>query len=184
MSGLALPPPFRGTPMYASPSGWEEIVQFSAWDPKVYLDKSGAVRPAWRADAMRIVRLPEPCTLSWDPSAKVERVTLHKNAAQAFQEFYARVHDAGLWPVVSILGGTYEFRRIGGSPMLSLHSLAMADDRDPKRNARGVPAAKTTIGGTVHGHRVIRIAEEVGLTCGARFKTTPDAMHFQFARGY
>jgi hypothetical protein len=185
ITGLSpLPPRFTGKPAFYSPTGWEEIVDFYQWDPKVYLGADGRVKESWRKDHMVLLSLPEPMALSWQPDVLVKRVTVHRAASLAFGAFYVQVHDAGLWPVLRLFGGIYEFRRIAGSPKLSLHSLAAAADHDPRRNARGVEPKLTTIGGTSAGHEVIQIAEQVGLTCGVRFKAIPDAQHFQLARGY
>lgn len=166
-----------------SPNGWAEIKEFYEWDPEKYLSAEGVVKPEWREHSMVFVPLPEPCSLSWEPSVSVTRVVLHRKAASVFREFYERVSRSGLWHVVRVLGGTYEFRRIGGSEKLSLHSLGAADDRDPLSNARGVHPAETKIGGTEDGLRVVEIAESLGLTWGGRF-SRPDAMHFQLGRGY
>ena len=93
------------------------------------------------------------------------------------------IHDSGLWDFLAPYGGGFQFRRIGGSPLLSMHSLALALDFDPANNARDLPADQSRFGASAGGREVVRLFGLYGWAWGGDFQKRPDAMHFQFATG-
>ena len=75
-----------------------------------------------------------------------------------------------------LYGGCYEFRNIGGSHKLSLHSYGAAIDIDPENNPRD---KKYQEGVGMMPRAVVDIFEAQGWKWGGNFSTRPDCMHFQ-----
>lgn len=166
------------------PTSRKEAYDFAGWDPAIHLGYDGRPLPVWEATNIQRLVIPKPLKLSY-ADVSVTRVAVHRKAAPSLFKALVEIDNAGLWEFLSPFGGGFEFRRIGGSDELSLHSLGLALDFDPKANARDLPADQSRFGRSGEGRAVVRLFELHGWYWGGRFKapSRPDAMHFQFATG-
>jgi hypothetical protein len=163
------------------PDGRAASYAFAGWDPKVHLQQDGRPAPFWEAVNIVRVLLPEP--LDYLDGRQVTRVSVNKRVAPNLQAALRSIYADGLWRFLSPYGGGYEFRRIGGSDKLSLHSLGLALDFDPAANPRDGKPDESRFGASGEGRAVVRLFELHGWYWGGRFESRPDAMHFQFATG-
>lgn len=163
------------------PEGRQAAYAWAGWDPSIHLTDAGRPIPAWEAVNIKRVALPEP--LPYLDGATVTRVAVHRRAAPCLAEAFEQIHAAGLWRFLAPYGGGYSFRLIGGSTVMSMHSLGLALDFDPAGNARDMPADQSRFGMSGEGRAVVRLFELYGWYWGGRFQKRPDAMHFQFATG-
>ncbi|HET7713288.1 MAG TPA: M15 family metallopeptidase [Patescibacteria group bacterium] len=105
------------------------------------------------------------------------KVTVHKNAAQAFKGFLGALYSQGYVPK-SIQ--SYSNRNIAGTNTKSEHAWANAIDLDPYVN-RG---DRLGGGGTTYGNlpkNVAQLAAQYGLTWGGTWRNR-DPMHFEYKR--
>jgi hypothetical protein len=140
----------------------------------------GAVRlPAGWEDA-NIVTIPVPTLASIGHST----LRVHKRAAVAFKNVFAKIEAAGLTDCILRCDGTFVPRHKGWDPKRSLssHSWGIAIDLNARWNGYGNPPAPLgAIGST---RDLIPIFASEGFAWGGYF--TPDAyrdgMHFELAR--
>ena len=161
--------------MRVPPNGWEEIKRYYGWS-----DADLADVKAWAARSLITVDAPAPMFYGADP---VRRIYCHRAIADELLETFHEVIAAGLWRVIQNYSGCYVFRLKRNGTRLSMHSFGAAIDFDAPHNMMGTALERTTIGGTKEGREVVDIFEARGWTWGGRFPT-PDAMHFQWAKGY
>lgn len=161
--------------MRVPPNGWEEIKRYYGWSDADLAD----VR-AWAARSLITVDVPAPMFYGADP---VRRIYCHKAIAEELVETFHEVVAAGVWDVIKNYSGCYVFRLKRNGTRLSMHSFGAAIDFDAPHNMMGTALERTAIGGTKEGREVVDIFEARGWTWGGRFPT-PDAMHFQWAKGY
>lgn len=145
--------------------------------------RDGRPSPGWESATLSLVAIPYPMELAWNRSVTVKRIRCHRLVALSLLGVLDRLME--LYPTqeerletgVAILGGVYEFRRVGGSDRLSCHSWGAAIDLDPARNPLGV----------AHHPRVglplaaIKAFQDAGWTWGGDWRR-PDPQHFQAAR--
>jgi hypothetical protein len=106
-----------------------------------------------------------------------QKVTVHKNSAQAFKGFLAALWAEGYHPK-SIQ--SYSNRNIAGTSTKSEHAWANAIDLDPQAN-RG---DRLGGGGSRQGilpANVNALAQRFGLTWGGTWRSA-DPMHFEYTR--
>ena len=160
----------------------ENSVDLQDFYGKFQLGANGKPTAAWQSNNLTTFIAPYPLTLSWDLSKTATRVTCHKKVAgslksvlQAILDHYGSV-EAVKSARMHLYGGCYEFRNIGGSHTLSVHSFGAAIDLDPENNPRG-KRYQTGIG--MMPQAVIDIFKAEGWKWGGDFSTKPDCMHFQ-----
>ncbi len=87
----------------------------------------------------KMLDLPYPMRIAWDPHVTIKRITIHKKCAdsakrvlQKVKEHYGmeKIGDLGL----DLFGGCYNNRPMRGGRSLSMHAYACAIDFDPARN--------------------------------------------------
>ena len=160
----------------------EVTAELEAFYGAFELGADGKPTAAWESNNLTTFLAPYPLTLSWDLSKVAKRVKCHKNVATSLESILAAIlaHYGSLDEVkkarMHLYGGCYEFRNIGGSHKLSLHSYGVAIDLDPQNNPRGKPYQE---GAGMMPHAVIDIFKAEGWKWGGSFSTTPDCMHFQ-----
>ena len=160
----------------------EKKAELEAFYGKFQLGANGKPTAAWESKNLTRFIAPYPLTLSWDLSKTATRVTCHKNVAESLKGILSAIlaHYGSFEEVkkarMHLYGGCYEFRNIGGSDQLSVHSFGAAIDLDPKNNARGLPY-KPNAG--MMPQAVVEIFKAQGWKWGGNFSTTPDCMHFQ-----
>lgn len=164
------------------PNGREAIYEFADFDFAKHVGPDGKLIALWEAAHITRIQIPRPLQLSFAPQ-QATKLAVHAKAADSLSKALIAIDDAKLWPLLDPLGGGFEFRRIGGSDKLSLHSLGLAVDFDPAHNSRDVRPENTRFGGTPDGLAVVRLFELHGWYWGGRFTTRFDAMHFQFGTG-
>jgi hypothetical protein len=165
------------------PNGREAIYEFAGFNVGQHITAEGKLTVLWEASHITRVPLPRPLKLSYAPEVSATKIAVHVKAAESLSKALVAIDDAKLWPLLDPFGGGFEFRRIGGSDKLSLHSLGLAIDFDPAHNARDQRPENTRFGGTPDGLAVVRLFELHGWFWGGRFTTRFDAMHFQFGTG-
>jgi hypothetical protein len=174
-------PDFATRTSLKPPNGRKEAYAFAEFNPVQHIGRDGRMIPAWEMANVSRILLPQP--LPYLDGAYVTRVAVHRKAAVTLIAALSAIHDSGLWDFLAPYGGGFQFRRIGGSPLLSMHSLALALDFDPANNARDLPADQSRFGASAGGREVVRLFGLYGWAWGGDFQKRPDAMHFQFATG-
>lgn len=123
----------------------ETTAELEAFYGKFQLGANGKPTAAWENNNLTRFIAPYPLTLSWDLSKTATRVTCHKKVADSLKSILAAIltHYGSLEEIkkarMHLYGGCYEFRNIGGSHKLSMHSYGAAIDLDPENNPRGKP---------------------------------------------
>jgi hypothetical protein len=152
----------------------------------VPIDSPVGLRAFYGAPGDSLVRLtsPYPLVIAWDPGVKIKSFLCHEKVhdslltcLQTILKFYGsaeKVSEARM----DLFGGCYNDRNRRGGRTLSTHAWGAAIDLDPVRNGRGKPYKKDA--GMIP-IEVVNIFEDAGWTWGGRF-STPDAMHFQYAK--
>jgi hypothetical protein len=136
----------------------------------------------WEDQHLTSIVLPYPMIASWDATVTLTRLRCHRRVAESLKRILAGIlaHYGSVRSVQSarlhITGGMYSFRRISGSPNLSLHSYGAAIDLDPKNNPLGKPWRTGT---DMIPLAVVAIFEQEGWKWGGRFTQRKDCMHFQ-----
>jgi hypothetical protein len=128
--------------------------------------------------------LPFPMRIAWDTNKVVTTTSANKKCVEAFQAALENIltHYGDLETVrehrMDLYGGIYNKRRIRGGRAWSVHSWGAAIDLDPAKNGLGVPwPDKATM-----PLEVVEIFEDLGANAGARWRSRPDAMHFQWTK--
>lgn len=85
------------------------------------------------------IQLPYPMRISWDTKVSVNRMTVHKLAADSLRGIFLELLDVYGYDEIKrlgidLFGGCYNFRKMRGGNKWSLHSWAIAIDLDPARN--------------------------------------------------
>jgi hypothetical protein len=160
----------------------ETKVQLENFYGKFQLSANGKPTATWENNTLTAFIAPYPLTLSWDLSKVATRVRCHKKVAVSLKKILQAIldHYGSVAAVkaarMHLYGGCYEFRNIGGSHTLSVHSYGAAIDLDPENNPRG-KAYQPNAG--MMPQAVIDIFEAEGWKWGGDFSTIPDCMHFQ-----
>ena len=160
----------------------EVTTELEAFYGKFQLGANGKPTATWEANNLITFIAPYPLTLSWDTSKVAKRITCHRKVASSLKRILENIlsHYGSLAEVkkarMHLYGGCYEFRNIGGSHELSVHSYGAAINLDPKNNARGVPYKP---GAGMMPQAVVAIFKAEGWKWGGNFSTIPDCMHFQ-----
>lgn len=157
------------------PFGWEEIADFVGWKDEFIRDL-----PSWERQ-MVLVPAPKGFRFLYD-GKPTKGIRMHGAVAAETRDLLLEISAAGLWRFVESTGGGYNFRTQRGSKKLSMHSLGLAFDSDPARNALGVDPDETALG-TEPGLGVVRIAQARGWTWGGIWQR-PDSMHFNWGGGF
>jgi hypothetical protein len=159
------------------PVGIEEIKR-EFGDPHPYIHDGGAaVSAAWPMAILSRLELPEPLTLSWDPTKRAHSIACHQAIKPALGQLLARIHDAGLWHELEPYGGCYCWRPKSSGLQLSTHCWGIAVDfrvATCQRGTRGdMPPA------------IVELFESEGVMWGGQwFGAHCDPQHLQFCSGY
>jgi hypothetical protein len=161
------------------PRGTRE--ELEAFYGKHELGPEGLPTQKWIEDHLVLISTPFPLRLSWDTDITVRRVRCHRKVATSLGRVFQTIlnHYGSPKAIAAaradLFGGCYEFRRISGSHVLSLHAWGAAVDLDPQQNPRG----RVWVDGTGMMPRpVISAFEAEGWAWGGRFKAKPVTMHF------
>jgi hypothetical protein len=176
-----IPPDFAARCEDKPPHGRAAIYEWAGWEPAVHLGTDGKAIPMW--EALFITRIELPEALPYLDGRFVTKVAVHKRAADPARRAFDQIHAAGLWDFLNPYGGGFEFRRVRGQSVLSMHALGLAFDFDPDDNPYKGDPDESRLGSTGEGRAVIRMFEINGWYWGGRFTKHPDAQHFQFATG-
>lgn len=152
----------------------------------VPMDTPSGLRAFYGNPGDGLVRLKPPygMVLSWDPDVKIKSFMCHEKVHDTLLRCLTRIAETyGSQAKIEearmhLFGGCVNERNRRGGRTLSTHSWGAAIDLDPVRNARGKPYVR---GAGMMPPEVIRIFENEGWVWGGQF-STPDAMHFQYAR--
>lgn len=163
-----------------APVGEAEILSFVGW-------KDEFVRnlPSWER-WMVLVLPPQGRSFQYlGPKGPVmsRGLRVHHELAPELTGALQEINGAGLWDLVELHSGSYEFRAQRGGSKLSMHGLGLAFDLNATMNARGISPKHTLLGGTPDGQALVALLERRGWTWGGHFPV-PDAMHFQWGSGY
>lgn len=157
-----------------APKGLDEIKALYG-DPSGFIREDGTVSPIWEA-RMVMVQLPVPLALGWDLNTAIWRVRVNQAIADEVDALFKAILAAKLWHELRTFDGAYTFRAKKGQSKLSMHAYGAAMDFRASTNRFGqtdfdMPPS------------LVRMFVDRGWTWGGRWRT-PDAMHFQFGRGY
>jgi len=150
---------------------------------KIGIGADGRPTPSWEARNLVTIVAPYPMVLAWDTARAVLRLRCHRLVRDSLLRVFDTIKSrfptdaARQHAGAHLFGGVYEYRRIGGSARLSVHSFGAAIDIDPARNPRGKAweAGKGIPLGIVDAFR------EQGWEWGGDWTNNPDPMHFQAA---
>jgi hypothetical protein len=148
----------------------------------IKLGPTGQPTRAWEKATLITVPAPYPLALAWRPDQKISRVRCHRLVAASLTRILSQIlsHFGTMEALQSarlhLFGGCYNYRLIGGSHRLSVHSFGAAVDFDPENNPLGRPYAD---GGRMIPRAVVDIFEAEGWCWGGSFRRRPDCMHFQ-----
>jgi hypothetical protein len=150
------------------------------------LDTPQGLRNFYGNPGDSLVRLvcPYPMVLAWEPDVKIKSFMCHEKVHDSLMTCLQKIlkvyktQDRIEKARMHLFGGCYNDRNRRGGRTLSTHAWAAAIDLDPARNGRGKPYKKDA--GMIPMN-VVDIFEDAGWTWGGRF-STPDAMHFQYAK--
>jgi hypothetical protein len=83
--------------------------------------------------------LPYPMVIAWDPSKTVNKITCHKLVKDSMIRVLTNVHNHyGMTQIKALrldyFGGCFNYRKMRGGSLLSMHSWGIAVDFDPDRN--------------------------------------------------
>ena len=164
------------------PEGLDQIRRFVDFDPAKHVTPEGTLSPIWETTMISRVQLPKP--LAYLDGLSVTRISCHTRIVPAITLALEAVLRAGLWSVLEPYGGGFvpRFMRTSSGPRWSTHAFGLAFDFNPQDNWMGTPVDQTEFGRDA-GQRVVEIMDAHGFYWGGNF-TRPDAMHFQFCRGY
>jgi D-alanyl-D-alanine carboxypeptidase len=148
----------------------------------IRLGATGLPTRAWEKETLTTIPAPYPLALAWKPDRQVTKVTCHRLVAQSLTRILSEIlsHcetvEALRLARLHLFGGCYNYRLIGGSHRLSVHSFGAAVDFDPENN----PLGRVHVdGGGMIPRTVVDIFEAEGWRWGGTFRRRPDCMHFQ-----
>lgn len=109
------------------------------------------------------------------------KISVHKNAAPQFIEFFTKIKEKGLNKLILTWGGCWNPRFVRGSrTRLSNHSFGTAFDINAAWNPLGAnPAPKGSKGSVVE---LVSTANECGLYWGGHYANRKDGMHFEIGK--
>lgn len=109
------------------------------------------------------------------------KISVHKNAAPQFIEFFSKVKERGLNKLILTWDGCWNPRFVRGSrTRLSNHSLGTAFDINAAWNPLGAnPAPKGSKGSVIE---LVPLANECGLYWGGHYPNRKDGMHFEIGK--
>lgn len=131
------------------------------------------------------ITLPFPMRIAWDTKTTVNRIQVHKSAADSLLKAFKEIlSHYGLNEIqrlgIDLFGGCFNFRQMRGGTEWSIHSWALAIDLDPARN--GLKAtSKTAQFAKPEYKTMIDILERNGWYSLGRAKNY-DWMHFQYIK--
>lgn len=148
-------------------------------------DGDGMPNPQWIADNIRHVLVPWHMVAEWDNKATIRSIPIHRICAPSLEQILGVLWAdtfGTLQKVVDVAGldqfaGSFAYRMSRHGHRLSEHAFAGAIDWDSKRNAMG----KHWRPMSMMPKSVVDVFERFGWTWGGLW-STPDAMHFQYAR--
>jgi hypothetical protein len=148
----------------------------------IKLGSTGRPTRAWEQETLITIRSAYPLALSWRPDQRITRVICHRLVAESLTRILSGIlsHFGTIEAVraarMDLFGGCYNYRQIGGSHRLSVHSFGAAVDFDPENN----PLGRAYVEGSVMMPRaVVDIFQAEGWRWGGSFRRRPDCMHFQ-----
>jgi hypothetical protein len=154
------------------PHGLSEVKAFYG-DPGPYLIHDGqGISDDWSLDILARLALPQELTL-WDGKL-VSNIWCHERVLIPLATILDKLHDAGLWSMLSPYGGCYCWRRQRGGMTQSLHSWGAAVDFRIDTCQLGTEGDMPLA--------IVEVFEAAGAEWGGRWKR-PDPQHFQFASG-
>lgn len=168
--------------MSASPWPYDNVESLERFYGTIDLGPDGRPSPSWEARNLISIVAPYPMMLSWKPEQPVLRIRCHRLLRESLLAVFDTIKlrfptDAARAAAgLNLFGGVYEYRRIGGSERLSVHSFGAAIDIDPGRNPRGKPWAPGMM-----PLGVVGAFESQGWEWGGRWSHKPDCQHFQAA---
>jgi hypothetical protein len=132
----------------------EEPQALAAFYGAFQLRADGFPTAAWEAANLTTIVAPYPMVAAWDPTVAITRIRCHRLVAESLKGILKGIlsHYGTIAAVrkarMHLYGGGYNFRRISGSPQLSLHAYGAAIDLDPDRSEissrRGAMAEEIT----------------------------------------
>jgi hypothetical protein len=146
------------------------------------LNDQGLPTPGWERSFLCTVDLPYPMRLSWETNTIVRKITCNRAVRASLLTILDRI--LALYGSIEevrrqrmdLYGGCYCFRRARGLDIPSVHSWGAAIDLDPGRNEMGKKWEKNK---GMMPMEVVELFEAEGWSWGGRWKTRPDAMHFE-----
>ncbi len=178
---MNLPQEFAVRSNQKPPEGREAAYKFAEFDPKDHVRADGTMSPAWEAAWITRIGIPRP--LPYLDGQEVTRIAVHRKAAPCLLNALVEINRMDLWSFLAPYGGGYNFRRVRGASVLSMHALGLALDFDPDGNPYKGDPNESRFGKSGEGRAVVRLFELYGWYWGGRFHVNPDAQHFQFAVG-
>ena len=148
----------------------------------IRLGPTGQPTRAWERETLITIRAPYPLALAWRPDRRITRVSCHRLVAESLTRILSGIlsHFGTIEAVraarMDLFGGCYNYRLIGGSHRLSVHSFGAAVDFDPENNRLGLAYVE---GSAMMPRAVVDIFEGEGWRWGGSFRRRPDCMHFQ-----
>ena len=96
-------------------------------------------QPNQQGSYLTTIQLPFPMRLAWDKKTTVNKMRVHKKAAQDFTNVFNELLKVyGLQKIqelgIDLFGGCFYFREMRGGSDYSRHSWGIAIDLDPERN--------------------------------------------------
>lgn len=86
------------------------------------------------------IQLPYPMRIAWDTKVSVNKMTVHKQAAESLKKIFEEIlqtygYDKIKALGIDLFGGCFNFRKMRGGNEWSVHSWALAVDLHPTKNS-------------------------------------------------
>ena len=142
-------------------------------------------QPNQQGSYLTTIQLPFPMRLAWDKKTTVNKMRVHKKAAQDFINVFnellavyglAKIQELG----IDLFGGCFAFRAMRGGSDYSRHSWGIAIDLDPERNQLKTPYLKSNFSKQEY-KKLHEIFEKHGFINLGKQKGY-DAMHWEIAK--
>jgi len=148
------------------------------WQPVPGDDSAIHIDPAWTADHLVTVEIPQLRVVAGAPPD--QRVTFHRDAAPSLVALFAAWEAAGLLDRVRSWEGSFAPRRIRGGKTVSHHAYGVAFDINARWNPLGAAPAPLGAPGSVR--ELVPLANAHGFMWGGAWSSRPDGMHFEAFR--
>lgn len=150
---------------YGNPRGRARTVPSASWEQENLIFFTPPFKMTYAGKPIKGFRFHKKCS-----EALMEALN---NLLKAAGNDYAKLQHWG----VTKFAGSYVYRLKRGGSTLSMHAYGIAIDLDPVNNGFYDKTPRFA-----QFPEVLKAFDDVGATWGGRWKTSPDGMHWQFAR--